>query len=207
MKITRNFYSAFGKRVFDLLLTFPALLLLMPVLGVTAALVRWDLGSPIFYKQKRPCKDGIPFMLYKFRTMRNDKDKNGTLLPDDKRVTKLGKFLRSTSIDELPELWNVLKGDMSLVGPRPLLMEYIDRYTPEQARRHEVRSGITGWAQVKGRNSIRFAERFKLDVWYVDNLSFWLDIKILSITVWKIFVREGINQKGEKMEEFKGTKA
>ena len=145
-------------------------------------------------------------MLYKFRTMKEDKDNNGNLLPDDKRITRLGKFLRSTSIDELPELWNVLKGDMSLVGPRPLLMEYLDRYTPEQSRRHEIKPGITGWAQVKGRNAIVFAERFKLDVWYVDNQSFWLDIKILLITARKTLFREGINQKGQTMEVFKGTK-
>ena len=205
MKITRNIYYAFGKRVFDLLLTFPALLLLLPVLFVVAVLVRWNLGSPIFYKQKRPGKDGIPFMLYKFRTMRDEKDKNGTLLPDDKRLTRLGKFLRSTSIDELPELWNVLKGDMSLVGPRPLLMQYLDRYTPEQARRHEVKPGITGWAQINGRNAITWEEKFKLDVWYVDNRSLWLDVKIIFMTIWKILKRQGINQPGQAtMKEFRG---
>ena len=208
MKITRNFYSAFGKRAFDLLLTFLALLLLLPVLFVVAALVRWNLGSPIFYKQKRPGKDGIPFMLYKFRTMQDDKDKNGTLLPDDKRLTRLGKFLRSTSIDELPELWNVLKGDMSLVGPRPLLTQYLARYTPEQARRHEVKPGITGWAQINGRNAITWEEKFKLDVWYVDHQSFWLDMKIIFMTIWKILKREGISQLGQAtMEEFKGCSA
>jgi len=205
MKITRNVYSTFGTRVFDLLLTFPALLLLLPVLFVVAVLVRWNLGSPIFYKQKRPGKDGIPFMLYKFRTMRDEKDKNGTLLPDDKRLTRLGKFLRSTSIDELPELWNVLKGDMSLVGPRPLLMQYLDRYTPEQARRHEVKPGITGWAQINGRNAITWEEKFKLDVWYVDNRSLWLDVKIIFMTIWKILKRQGINQPGQAtMKEFRG---
>ena len=205
MTMFRDAYSAFGKRVFDLLIVTTALLLLMPVLFVAYVLVRWNLGNPVFYKQKRPSKDGVPFILYKFRTMQESKDNDGNLLPDDKRLTRLGRFLRSTSIDELPELWNVLKGDMSLVGPRPLLMEYLDRYTPEQARRHEVKSGMTGWAQVNGRNAIRFAERFKFDVWYVDNLSFWLDIKILLLTVRKTFVREGINQKGDKMEIFKGT--
>jgi sugar transferase EpsL len=177
----------------------------MPVLILAYVLVRWNLGRPVFFVQTRPGKDGIPFTLYKFRTMREDRDRNGNLLSDERRITTLGKILRSTSIDELPELWNVLKGDMSLVGPRPLLMEYLDRYTPEQARRHEVRPGITGWAQVNGRNAIKFAERFKFDVWYVDNLSFWLDIKIFLITVWKIVVREGINQKGQ-MEVFRGTK-
>ena len=205
MKITRNVYSTFGTRVFDLLLTFPVLLLLLPALFVVAVLVRWNLGSPIFYKQKRPGKDGIPFMLYKFRTMRDEKDKNGTLLPDDKRLTRLGKFLRSTSIDELPELWNVLKGDMSLVGPRPLLMQYLDRYTPKQARRHEVKPGITGWAQINGRNAITWEEKFKLDVWYVDNRSLWLDVKIIFMTIWKILKREGISQSGQAtMEEFRG---
>lgn len=205
MKVFRNAYSAVGKRILDLLLTFLVLVLLLPVLCVVASMVHWDIGRPILFRQKRPGKDGFPFILYKFRTMSNDKDKNGILLSDDQRLTRLGKLLRSTSIDELPELLNVLKGDMSLVGPRPLLMEYLDRYSPEQARRHEVKPGITGWAQIKGRNSIRFAERFKLDVWYVDNFSFWLDIKILLITAWKTLVREGINQQGP-MEVFKGTK-
>ncbi len=204
-KTNRTVYSTFAKRTFDFLLSFTALLLFIPVLFVAAALVRWNLGSPVFYKQKRPGKDGTPFMLYKFRTMSEDKDSYGNLLPDNKRLTKVGQFLRSTSIDELPELWNVVKGDMSLVGPRPLLMEYLDRYTPEQARRHEVKPGITGWAQVNGRNAIKFAERFKLDVWYVDNMSFCLDIKIIMLTVWKIIAREGIDQPGE-MEVFKGTK-
>lgn len=201
----QSVYCAFGKRVFDILVAFSVLLLFTPVLISAYALVRCKLGKPVFYKQKRPGKNGAPFMLYKFRTMREDKDINGNLLPDEKRITRLGKILRSISIDELPELWNVLKGDMSLVGPRPLLMEYLDRYTPEQARRHEVKPGITGWAQVNGRNAIKFAERFKLDVWYVDNLCFWLDIKILLITVWKIFIREGIDQPGQ-MEIFKGAK-
>ncbi len=147
-------------------------------------------------------------MLYKFRTMRDDKDKNGTLLPDDKRLTMLGTLMRSTSIDELPELWNILKGDMSLVGPRPLLMQYLERYTPEQARRHKVQPGITGWAQVNGRNAITWEEKFKLDVWYVDHQSFRLDLKIIFLTIWKILKREGINQPGQAtMEEFKGCSA
>lgn len=207
MKIKRNVSSGFEKRVFDLLLTFPALLLFMPVLFVAAVLVRWNLGSPIFYKQKRPGKAGVPFMLYKFRTMRNDINNNGTLLPDDMRLTRLGKFLRSISIDEMPELWNVLKGDMSLVGPRPLLIQYLDRYTPEQARRHEVRPGVTGWAQVNGRNAITWEEKFKLDVWYVDNWSLWLDIKIIAMTGWKILKREGISHPGQAtMQEFMGSK-
>lgn len=199
----RYFYFTFWKRAFDLLLTFPALLFLLPFLFVVAALVRWNLGSPIFYKQKRPGKKGIPFMIYKFRTMLEDKDKDGILFPDKKRLTRLGKCLRSTSIDELPELWNVIKGDMSLVGPRPLLMQYLDRYTPEQMRRHEMKPGITGWAQVNGRNAITWEEKFTLDVWYVDNWSLWLDIKIIGMTIWKILKREGINQQGQAtMEEF-----
>lgn len=206
MNIKRNVYSPSEKRVFDLLLTFPTLLLLLPVLFVAFVLVRYNLGSPIFYKQKRPGKDGVPFTLYKFRTMRNDTNKNGTLLPDDKRLTGFGKFLRASSIDELPELWNVIKGDMSLVGPRPLLMQYLERYTPEQARRHEVEPGITGWAQVNGRNAITWEEKFKLDVWYVDNRSLWLDVKIILMTIWKILQREGISQPGQTtMKEFNGT--
>jgi sugar transferase EpsL len=202
----QNAYFPFGKRVLDILLAFTALLLLMPVLFLAYILVRWNLGHPVFYKQERPGKDGAAFILYKFRTMKEDKDSKGNLLPDDRRLTKIGKFLRTTSIDELPELWNVLKNDMSLVGPRPLLMEYLDRYTPEQARRHEIKPGITGWAQVNGRNAIKFAERFKFDVWYVDNISFGLDIKILFLTAWKTLAREGINQRGQKMEVFKGKK-
>ena len=207
MNMLRDAYSAFWKRIFDLLIAAVALLLLMPVLIVAYVLVRLNLGNPVFYRQTRPTRDGIPFVLYKYRTMRESRDRDGNLLPDEDRLTQLGRFLRSTSIDELPELWNVLKGDMSLVGPRPLLMEYLDRYTPEQARRHEVKSGMTGWAQVNGRNAIRFAERFKLDVWYVDNLSFWLDVKILLLTVRKTLVRDGIHQQGDKMEVFRGTMA
>lgn len=207
MKIKRNVYSGFEKRVFDLMLAFPALLLFLPVLFITSVLVLCNLGSPIFYKQKRPGKDGVPFMLYKFRTMRNDTNKNGALLPDNKRLTRLGKFLRSSSIDELPELLNVVKGDMSLVGPRPLLIQYLHRYTPEQARRHEVKPGITGWAQVNGRNAITWEDKFKLDVWYVDNWSLWLDIKILWMTFIKVFKQEGISQEGQAtMTLFTGSK-
>ena len=194
------------KRIFDLALAIPALFVLAPVIMVVIVLLRFSIGKGVFFYQKRPGLNGKPFTIYKFRTMTDARDGNGKLLYDDKRLTRFGKFLRCTSIDELPELWNVIKGDMSLVGPRPLLMEYLDRYTPEQARRHEIKPGITGWAQINGRNTIRFAERFKLDVWYVDNHSLWLDIKILLITAWKIFAREGINQPGEKMEVFKGTK-
>ncbi|WP_028894694.1 sugar transferase [Syntrophorhabdus aromaticivorans] len=195
-----------AKRFIDLLLVIPALLCLFPFLCFLALLIRWKLGSPVFFTQQRPGLKGNPFRLYKFRTMTNARDSAGSLLPDTERLTRFGRFLRSASLDELPELWNVLKGDMSLVGPRPLLMEYLERYTPEQARRHEVRPGITGWAQVNGRNAISWEEKFKLDAWYVDNWSLWLDIKIIAMTVWKILKREGISHPGQAtMEEFKGS--
>lgn len=194
------------KRIFDLSLTVPALFFLAPLFIFISVLVRILLGSPVLFKQKRPGLRGRPFCLSKFRTMINANDLRGNLLPDAERLTLFGRFLRSTSLDELPELWNVLKGEMSLVGPRPLLMEYLKRYTPEQARRHEVRPGITGWAQVNGRNAISWEDKFKLDVWYVDHQSLWLDIKIIFMTFWKIFKREGINQEGQAtMEKFKGT--
>jgi sugar transferase EpsL len=192
------------KRLFDLTISCTGLLILSPVFLLLMSFVRFKLGSPIFFTQTRPGLYGRPFTLYKFRTMSGERDTEGNLLPDEMRLTSFGKFLRSTSLDELPALINVLKGDMNLVGPRPLLMEYLDRYTPEQSRRHKVKPGITGWAQVNGRNAIVFAERFKLDVWYVDNQSFWLDIKILCMTVLKTLKREGINQKGKTMEIFKG---
>jgi len=194
------------KRLFDLTISCIGLLILSPVLLLLMPLVRLKLGFPIFFTQIRPGLHGRSFRMYKFRTMTDERDTEGNLLPDERRLTGFGKFMRSTSLDELPELINVLKGEMSLVGPRPLLMEYLDRYTPEQGRRHDVKPGITGWAQVNGRNAIVFAERFKLDVWYVDNPSFWLDIKILWMTVLKTLAREGINQKGQTMEIFKGTK-
>jgi lipopolysaccharide/colanic/teichoic acid biosynthesis glycosyltransferase len=165
------------------------------------------MGRPIFFKQIRPGLRGNPFLIYKFRTMLDLRDENGNLLPDEKRLTKIGKFLRNTSLDELPELWNVLKGDMSLVGPRPLLMEYLGRYTPEQARRHNVKPGITGWAQINGRNAISWDEKFKLDVWYVDNWNIFLDLKIIFITLIKVIKREGISAEGHAtMPEFKGNK-
>jgi len=196
-----------GKRLFDLTLTIPALILLSPVMGLLAGLVHLKLGKPILFRQERPSLHGKPFTLYKFRTMTDARDSNGNLIPDEKRLTSFGQFLRRTSIDELPELFNVLKGDMSLVGPRPLLMEYLDRYTPEQARRHEVRPGITGWAQINGRNTLSWEEKFELDVWYVDNLSLWLDLKILVLTIWKVLRREGISQNGyATMPEFMGTR-
>lgn len=195
-----------AKRFIDLLLVIPALLCLFPFLCFLALLIRWKLGSPVFFTQQRPGLKGNPFRLYKFRTMTNARDNQGNFLSDEVRLTRFGRFLRSTSLDELPELWNVLKGDMSLVGPRPLLMEYLERYTPEQARRHEVRPGITGWSQVNGRNAISWEEKFKLDVWYVDNHSLLLDLKIMALTIWKSIRREGINQPGQATaEKFMGT--
>ena len=194
------------KRTFDFILAAAAMIVLSPVLIALAAAIRWKLGSPILFRQIRPGLDERPFNILKFRTMTDARGADGVLLPDAERLTPFGRFLRATSLDELPELFNVVKGDMSLVGPRPLLMQYLERYTPEQARRHEVRPGITGWAQVNGRNAITWEEKFKLDVWYVDNWSLWLDIKIIAMTIWKILKREGISQPGQAtMEEFKGS--
>ena len=184
------------KRVFDLVITFIGLLPMAPVIILVAVLVRLKLGAPLFFKQVRPGLNGKVFNIYKFRTMTNERDKNSVLKPDSVRLTKFGKFLRSTSLDELPGLWNVLKGDMSLVGPRPLLVEYLPLYSEKQSRRHEVRPGITGWAQVNGRNAISWDEKFDLDVWYVDNQSFWLDIKILWLTVQKVISRDGVSPEG-----------
>jgi sugar transferase EpsL len=201
-------YRCRGKRLFDWLIALLALVILSPVLLVVALVVRRKLGVPVLFRQPRPGLHGQPFTVYKFRTMTDVRDAAGRLLPDAERLTKFGRFLRSTSFDELPELLNVLKGEMSLVGPRPLLMQYLERYTPEQARRHEVRSGITGWAQINGRNAITWEQKFELDVWYVDHVSFVLDIRIMALTVWKIFKREGVNQPGQAtMQEFKGTKS
>lgn len=194
------------KRTFDLFASASALLVFFPVLLVVAYLVRKNLGSPVLFRQVRPGLDGEPFDMIKFRTMLDAVDAQGKVLPDEVRLTSFGSFLRSTSLDELPGLWNVLKGDMSLVGPRPLLMEYLPLYSQEQARRHEVRPGITGWAQVNGRNAISWEEKFKLDVWYVDNQSLWLDIKILFFTVKKVLVRDGISAEGEAtMTRFMGS--
>jgi sugar transferase EpsL len=194
------------KRSLDALLSAVGLLVLSPVLAVTALAVRLAIGSPVLFRQVRPGLHGEPFTLLKFRTMRDAHDAEGNLLPDEARLTHLGAFLRSTSLDELPELWNVLRGEMSLVGPRPLLVEYLPLYTPEQARRHEVRPGITGWAQVNGRNAIRWDEKFRLDVWYVDNCSLRLDLWILLLTLRKVFVREGISHDGHAtMENFRGS--
>jgi len=195
------------KRALDLILTIPALIILSPFLAIIAILVAILLGSPVLFRQKRPGWHGKPFWLLKFRTMTDTRDANDALLPDTLRLTSFGRFLRATSLDELPELFNVLNGDMSLVGPRPLLMQYLDRYTPEQARRHEVKPGITGWAQINGRNAITWEEKFKLDVWYVDNWSLSLDVKIICMTIWKILKREGISHPGQAtMEEFNPQK-
>ena len=194
------------KRLFDLIIAFSTLLILLPVIIVVALLIRFKLGSPILFTQNRPGLKGNVFKMMKFRTMLDGKDKHGNLLPDNERMTKFGTFLRSTSLDELPGLFNVLKGDMSLVGPRPLLVQYLPLYSSEQACRHNVRPGITGWAQVNGRNAISWEQKFKLDVWYVDNQSFLLDIKILLLTVKKVFVREGISADGHvTIEPFKGS--
>ena len=196
------------KRAFDIFSASFALLLLSPLLFAICILIRLSMRSPIFFRQQRPGLDGKPFILLKFRTMTEDRDEHGNLLPDVKRLTRLGRFLRRTSLDELPELFNVLKGEMSLVGPRPLLMQYIDRYTAEQARRHEVKPGITGWAQINGRNAITWDKKFEYDVWYVDHQSFWIDIKIITLTFWKILRPEGISQSEQvTMEEFIGIKS
>lgn len=195
------------KRVFDICVSAIALSLLAPVFMGTAILVRVKLGSPILFRQVRPGLYGQPFNMMKFRTMTDERDTQGELLPDAQRLTSFGKFLRSSSLDELPELLNVLKGDMSLVGPRPLLMRYLPLYTPEQARRHQAKPGITGWAQINGRNAISWEQKFALDVWYVDNQSLLLDIKVLLLTVWKVVRREGISAAGEAtMSEFMGSK-
>ena len=194
-------------RMLDVLAAKLALVLLSIPLAVLAIQVRRNLGSPVFFRQMRPGLRGQPFQMVKFRTMTDARGPDDSLLADAQRLTSFGKFLRSSSLDELPELWNVLKGDMSLVGPRPLLMEYLPMYSLEQARRHEVRPGITGWAQVNGRNALSWDEKFRLDVWYVDNQSFWLDIKILWMTVQKVLVREGVSAAGEAtMSKFTGNK-
>jgi len=184
------------KRLFDIVVAGLALILLSPLLGILWMTVRLALGKPALFAQTRPGHAGKPFTLWKFRTMTDARDQHGEMLSDADRLTAAGRFLRSWSLDELPEVWNVIKGDMSLVGPRPLLVSYLSRYTPEQARRHEVRPGITGWAQVKGRNSLSWSEKFALDVWYVDHRSFALDVYILFLSVRKVIAREGINQAG-----------
>ncbi|WP_280770904.1 sugar transferase [Salipaludibacillus daqingensis] len=193
------------KRIFDLLCSLSLLCLLFPLMLFIAGVVKLQLGSPILFKQERPGLNGKPFRIWKFRTMNENKDENGHLLPGSKRLTKLGKSLRKYSLDELPQLFNVIKGELSLVGPRPLLMSYLSIYTEEQARRHDVKPGITGWAQVNGRNTITWEEKFRFDIWYVDNQSILLDIKILLITVKKVFKKEGVSSKKHySMERYKG---
>lgn len=193
------------KRSVDIVVAFFVMTILALPLLLLAWQIRRKLGSPVLFRQLRPGLNGMPFEMVKFRTMTNEHDQTGALLPDADRLTAFGRFLRASSLDELPELWNVLKGEMSLVGPRPLLMEYLPLYSPAQARRHEVRPGITGWAQVNGRNSLSWEDKFKLDVWYVDHHSFWLDLKILWLTVRKVLMRDGISAAGEvTMTKFTG---
>lgn len=194
------------KRLFDFTVALFALIALFPVLVVLYILIAIKMGRPVFFTQVRPGLHGKPFKMIKFRSMTDAKDENGELLPDDVRLTAFGKMLRATSLDELPELWNVVKGDMSLVGPRPLLMEYLDLYTPEQAKRNHVRPGVTGWAQINGRNAISWEQKFELDAWYADNRSFVLDCKILILTVWKVLKRSDISSDDHAtMEKFKGS--
>lgn len=194
------------KRLFDILISVFVFTTLLPVILVVAILVFMNMGWPIVFSQLRPGKDGKPFKIYKFRSMTHQQDKVGTLLPDAQRLTNFGRILRSTSLDELPALWNVIKGEMSLVGPRPLLMEYLPLYNAKQAKRHDVKPGITGWAQANGRNAISWQEKFDLDVWYVENQSFWLDLKILIMTVKKVIIRDGISGVGEvTMSKFTGN--
>ena len=194
------------KRLFDFVVALAALLALLPVLLVLYVIIAIKMGIPVFFVQARPGMKGNIFKMVKFRSMTDEKGVNGELLPDAQRLPPFGQMLRATSLDELPELWNVLKGEMSLVGPRPLLIEYLDKYTPEQARRHLVRPGVTGWAQVNGRNAVSWEEKFALDTWYVDNRTFWLDIKILFMTVKQVFKRDNISQDGHAtMEKFKGS--
>jgi sugar transferase EpsL len=199
-------YRRWGKRGLDLVFLLLALPVLLPVTILVALLVRLQMGRPIFFRQVRPGYKARPFTLLKFRSMNSATDEQGSLLSDEKRLTKLGRFMRRCSLDELPQLWNVLKGDMSFVGPRPLLMQYLDRYSAQQARRHEVKPGITGWAQVNGRNALSWEERFQHDVWYADNWNFWLDLKIVSKTLQKVFSQEGISKSGHAtVPEFIGN--
>lgn len=191
----------FSKRLFDLLTSALALIVLSPVLALTALLVRIQLGGPILFRQQRPGYKGRPFHIFKFRTMIDRFAPDGSLLPDAERLTRFGRVLRSTSLDELPELFNILRGEMSVVGPRPLLMEYLPLYSAEQARRHDIPPGLTGWAQVHGRNALSWQDKFRLDVWYVDHWSFWLDLKIIFLTLVKVFQREGISQEGQATAE------
>lgn len=194
------------KRLVDIVASATLLVLLSPILALVAWQIRQKMGSPVLFRQTRPGLNGLPFQMIKFRTMKDAVDAAGHALPDAERLTPFGQFLRGTSLDELPELWNVLKGDMSLVGPRPLLMDYLPLYSPQQSRRHEVRPGVTGWAQVNGRNALSWDEKFSLDVWYVDNRSLWLDIRILLLTVKKVLLRDDISAEGEAtMSRFTGN--
>lgn len=202
----QSIYCNYAKRLLDLVLTVLMLVVLLPLLLLLALNVKLKLGTPVLFRQQRPGLHGKPFILCKFRTMLDKRDAKCNLLPDADRLTQFGRFLRGTSLDELPELFNVLKGDISLVGPRPLLMHYLPRYNPQQARRHEVKPGLTGWAQVNGRNTATWDQKFALDVWYVDHLSFWLDIKIMLLTIWTIISRQGVSQPGHAtMPEFVGN--
>lgn len=205
MEHKASFYEKYIKRALDIVLSGVAMLVLSPVLLVTALLVRTKLGSPVLFHQDRPGRDGKIFRLYKFRSMTDERDAQGELLPDEIRLTKFGKLLRSTSLDELPELWNIFRGDMSIVGPRPLLVKYLPLYNKAQRHRHDVRPGLTGWAQVNGRNSITWEDKFRYDVWYVRNISLLLDVKIVFLTVKKVFCREGISSEDSAtMEDFIG---
>ena len=196
------------KRLFDILLASVAIVVFSPLMLAIALALRFTVGSPAIWRQQRPGLKGRPFTIFKFRTMSDAKGPDGALLRDAQRISRFGSFLRRISLDELPELLNVLRGEMSWVGPRPLLMQYLDRYTPEQRRRHEVKPGITGWAQINGRNAITWEQKFALDVWYVDHRSFWLDLKILCLTIWKVLKREGISEPGQAtMSEFLGTRS
>lgn len=201
-------YRRFGKRLLDLVLVIPSLVVLAPIISVVAAITRFALGSPVMYRQERPGLFGKPFMLHKFRTMIDAYDEQGQPLSDAERLTPYGRWLRKFSLDELPQLWNVLKGDMSLVGPRPLVIRYLPRYSPEQFRRHEVRPGLTGWTQTNGRNALSWEQKFQFDVWYVDHLSFWLDVKIIARTFWLVLRRSNITAEGHAtMPEFMGSTA
>lgn len=203
--MSQSLYRSILKRCLDLAGAAALITLLAPILAVIVVLVRLKLGAPVLFCQRRPGLNARQFTLYKFRTMTGARDAQGNLLSDAQRLTSFGRFLRSTSLDELPELFNVLKGEMSLVGPRPLLVQYLERYTPEQMRRHEVKPGLTGWAQVNGRNALTWEQKFELDVWYVDHLSFCLDLKIIRLTVYKILTRESVNQPGQAtVQEFMG---
>ncbi|MFO0916128.1 MAG: sugar transferase [Pirellulales bacterium] len=201
-----NFYCRVPKRLLDLAIAVPAAVVAAPVIALVGLLIRWQMGSPVLFRQQRAGYLGEPFYIYKFRTMLNTRDAQGVLLPDEQRLTRLGSWLRRLSLDELPQLWNVLWGEMSLVGPRPLLMQYLPRYSPEQARRHLVRPGITGWAQVNGRNALTWPEKFRLDVWYVDHVSYWVDLKVLALTAWRVVRRDGISSNEHvTMPEFMGN--